>query len=815
MTDSQAAAPIASAPRPAPPALASAIVDTLVHRIGKDAQAARPHDWLAATIFTLRNEIIERWMESTKAAHAAGAKRVYYLSLEFLIGRLLRDALSNLRHNDEVGEALASLGVDLAAIEEIEPDAALGNGGLGRLAACFMESLASLDLPAYGYGIRYVNGMFRQRLDDGWQVELPENWLAHGNPWEFERRESAYFVGFAGEVTQTAAGQVHWSPAEAVEAVAVDTPMVGWRGKRVNTLRLWNARAFDPIKLDRFNAGDFEGALAGQLRAETLTRVLYPNDSTPAGQELRLRQEYFFSSASIQDIVRRHLQYFGDIRTLPDKAAIQLNDTHPAVSVAELMRLLVDFHELTFDEAWDITRATFAYTNHTLLPEALESWPLPLFERLLPRHMQIVYAINAKLLREASAVEGIDGNAIAAISLIDEGGERRVRMANLAFAGSHSVNGVAALHTELMKQTVFADLHRLYPTRINNKTNGITPRRWLQQCNPALTTLLTEAIGDGFQDDAARLSALAPFADDASFRERFAAVKRSNKVTLATYIKESMGLSLDPDAIFDVQIKRIHEYKRQLLNIVEAVALYDQIRSHPERRWTPRVKLFAGKAASSYYNAKLIIKLANDVAKRINADPMVGDLLKVAFVPNYNVSLAEKIIPAADLSEQISTAGMEASGTGNMKFALNGALTIGTLDGANIEIKDHVGDDHIFIFGLTADEVADKRAHGYRGREVIEGSRELAQAVNAIASGVFSPDDPNRYKGLMDGLYEHDWFMLAADFDAYAAAQRNVDARFGDRPAWDRSAVLNVANMGWFSSDRTIGEYARQIWGVM
>jgi starch phosphorylase len=816
VTDSQAAAPTAldRSPSPTPP-LASAIVDTLVHRIGKDAQAARPHDWLAATILTLRNEIIERWMQSTKEAHAAGAKRVYYLSLEFLIGRLLRDALSNLRHNDEVAEALASLGVKLAEIEQIEPDAALGNGGLGRLAACFMESLASLDLPAYGYGIRYVNGMFRQRLDDGWQVELPENWLAHGNPWEFERRESAYFVGFGGEVTATAAGQVHWSPAEAVEAVAFDTPMVGWRGKRVNTLRLWNARAFDPIKLDRFNAGDFEGALAGQLRAETLTRVLYPNDSTPAGQELRLRQEYFFSSASIQDIVRRHLQYFGDIRTLPDKAAIQLNDTHPAVSVAELMRLLVDFHDLSFDEAWDITRATFGYTNHTLLPEALESWPLPLFERLLPRHMQIVYAINAKLLREAAKVDGIDGNAIAAISLIDEGGERRVRMANLAFAGSHSVNGVAALHTELMKKTVFADLHRLYPDRINNKTNGITPRRWLQQCNPGLTGLLAEAIGDEFRDDAAKLTALAPFANDSSFRERFAAVKRSNKVTLSAYIKDSMGLTLDPDAIFDVQIKRIHEYKRQLLGIVEAVALYDQIRSHPERDWVPRVKLFAGKAASSYHTAKLVIKLANDVAKRINADPAVGNLLKVAFVPNYNVSLAERIIPAADLSEQISTAGMEASGTGNMKFALNGALTIGTLDGANIEIKDHVGDDNIFIFGLTADEVAEKRASGYRGRDVIAQSRELAQAVNAIAAGVFSPDDPDRYKGLMDGLYEHDWFMLAADFDAYAAAQRDVDARWRDKTAWGRSAVLNVANMGWFSSDRTIGEYAKQIWGVM
>ncbi len=795
-------------------ALAGEILDTLVHRIGKDQQAARPHDWLAATILTVRNDIIERWMASTKQAHAAGAKRVYYLSLEFLIGRLLRDALANLQNREEVAAALGELGVKLADLEEIEPDAALGNGGLGRLAACFMESLATLDLPAYGYGIRYVNGMFRQRIDDGWQVELPENWLAHGNPWEFERRESAYFIGFGGEVIGDEQGQVHWSPAEAVEAMAVDTPVVGWRGKRVNTLRLWTARAFDPIRLDRFNAGDFEGALAGQLRAETLVRVLYPNDSTAAGQELRLRQEYFFSSASIQDIVRRHVQYFGDIRTLPEKAAIQLNDTHPAVSVAELMRLLVDHHDLGFDEAWEITRATFGYTNHTLLPEALESWPLHLFERLLPRHMQLVYAINAKILREARAKE-LDDRAIAAISLIDEGGERRVRMANLAFAGAHSVNGVAALHTELMKQTVFADLHRLYPTRINNKTNGITPRRWLQECNPALTALIREAIGDAFMNDAQALTALAPFADDAAFRERFAAVKRSNKVALAQHLKGEMGLRLDPDAIFDVQIKRIHEYKRQLLNIVETVALYDQIRSHPERDWTPRVKLFAGKAASSYHTAKLVIKLANDVARRVNSDPAVGHLLKVGFVPNYNVSLAERMVPAADLSEQISTAGMEASGTGNMKFALNGALTIGTLDGANIEIRDHVGDENIFIFGMTTDEVAAKRAGGYDPRAVIEASTELSQALNAIASGVFSPDDPDRYKGLVQSLYEGDWFMVAGDFDAYAARQRDVDATYNDRDRWRRSAVLNVANMGWFSSDRTIGDYAREIWGAM
>ncbi len=817
MTQPTVAAVSAPAPTPqlASPPLADAILDTLIHRIGKDAQAALPHDWLAATILTVRNDIIERWMVSSKQAHADGAKRVYYLSLEFLIGRLLRDAMANLSRTDEVRDALTSLGVDLAELEGEEPDAALGNGGLGRLAACFMESLATLDLPAYGYGIRYVNGMFRQRIDNGWQVELPETWLSHGNPWEFERRESAYRIGFGGEVTGDEHGDVHWMPAESVEAVAVDTPVIGWRGARVNTLRLWTARARDPIRLDRFNAGDHQGALAASVRAETLVRVLYPADSTPAGQELRLRQEYFFAAASIQDIVRRHVQYFGDIRTLPDKAAIQLNDTHPAVSVAELMRLLIDDHSLDFDTAWDITKATFGYTNHTLLPEALESWPLPLFERLLPRHMQLVYAINARVLREARKVEGIDDAAIAAISLIDEGGERRVRMANLAFAGSHSVNGVAALHTDLMKQTVFADLHRLYPTRINNKTNGITPRRWLFESNPALTGLIREAIGDGFLDDATKLADLRPFGDDAAFRERFEKVKRANKARLSQHLREVMGVRLDPDAMFDVQVKRIHEYKRQLLNILETVALYDQIRSHPERDWVPRVKLFAGKAASSYHNAKLIIKLANDVARRVNADPAVGGLLRVAFVPNYNVSLAELIMPAADLSEQISTAGLEASGTGNMKLALNGALTIGTLDGANVEIRDHVGADDIIIFGLTADEVASTRAAGYDPRAAIAASPELSQALAAIKGGVFSHDDPGRYAGLVDGIENSDWFLCAADFDSYAAAQRSVDRRWEDRAGWNASAIRNVAGVGWFSSDRTISEYARDIWGVM
>ena len=549
------------------------------------------------------------------------------------------------------------------------------------------------------------------------------------------------------------------------------------------------------------------------MRADALVRVLYPADSSPAGQELRLRQEYFFSSASIQDIVRRHVQYETDVRTLPDHAAIQLNDTHPSVAVAELVRLLVDDHGLEFDEAWDVTRRTISYTNHTLLPEALETWPLPLFERLLPRHMQIIDAINSRVLREARRA-GLDDAAVSAISLIDEGGERRVRMANLAFVGAHSVNGVAALHTELMKTTVFADLHALYPTRINNKTNGVTPRRWLQQCNPGLTGVIRDAIGDAFLDDAEKLVDLAALAGDAALGERVAEIKRANKVALATHLKDLTGVRVNPDALFDVQIKRIHEYKRQLLNLIETVALYDQIRSHPERDWVPRVKIFGGKAAPSYHNAKLIIKLANDIARRVNSDPSVGGLLKVLFVPNYNVTMAERIIPAADLSEQISTAGMEASGTGNMKFALNGALTIGTLDGANVEIKDRVGDDNIFIFGLTAEEVEQRRAAGYRPAEAIAASRELQQALTAISSGVFSPDDPDRYRDLVGGIFEHDWFMIAADFDAYAAAQRRVDAFWEDQSAWRASAIQNIANVGWFSSDRTIGEYARDIWGV-
>jgi len=814
---------VLDAPKPSPrartpEALQAQILERLAYSVGKDPIVARPHDWLKATIMTVRMHIIDQWMESSRETWRTSGKRVYYLSLEFLIGRLMRDAMNNLELIEPVREALKRLGVDLGDLAVLEPDAALGNGGLGRLAACFLESMSTVDIPAYGYGIRYAHGLFRQEMSEGWQVELPEEWLAHGNPWEFERRESAYEIGFGGHVEPIqepdGSTRMEWHPSEHLLAVAYDTPIVGWRGARVNTLRLWSAQPIDPILLDKFNSGDHIGALEESSRAETITRVLYPADSTPAGQELRLRQEFFFSSASLQDIVRRHLQQYGDLGSLSDKVAIQINDTHPAISIAELMRILIDVHGMQWDQAWDLTRATFGYTNHTLLPEALETWPVALLERLLPRQMQIIYAINAEVLTEARERAGFDDEQIANVSLIDEHGSRRVRMGQLAFVGSHSINGVAALHTDLMKETVFHDLNLLYPGRINNKTNGITPRRWLFECNPELTKLAAGRIGPAFMDDVDKLAELDAHADDPIFQDQFKAVKRANKVELARVIKERLNVTVSPDAMFDVHIKRIHEYKRQLLNVIEAVAAYQAIRSHPERKWVPRVKVFAGKAAPSYWNAKLIIKLINDVAKVINNDPAVRGLLKVVFLPNYNVSLAETIIPAADLSEQISTAGMEASGTGNMKFMANGAITIGTLDGANVEMLEHVGDENMVIFGLTADKVADKRARSEVPRDSIDASPILKEALEAISSGVFSPDDPDRYRDIIGGLYDHDWFMVARDFDAYWAAQRKVDALWTQPHKWYAMAIRNTAHVGWFSSDRTIRQYAEDIWGL-
>ena len=814
---------VLDAPKPVPRAhtvesLQAEILEKLTYSVGKDSIVARPYDWLKATILAVRDRLIDQWTESSRETWRTSNKRVYYLSLEFLIGRLMRDAMTNIGVMEPVRQALKNLNVNLDELINLEPDAALGNGGLGRLAACFLDSMATLKIPAYGYGIRYQNGMFRQEMSEGWQVELPEDWLAHGNPWEFERRESAYEIGFGGHVEQVmepdGSTRLEWRPSEHFLAVAFDTPVVGWRGKRVNTLRLWTAQPIDPILLDKFNSGDHIGALEESSRAEAITRVLYPADQTPAGQELRLRQEFFFSSASLQDIVRRHMQQYGDLGSLADKVAVQLNDTHPAISIAELMRILLDVHGLKWAAAWKLTRGVFGYTNHTLLPEALETWPVSLLERMLPRQMQIIYAINAEVLTEARTRLGFTDQQIANVSLIDEGGSRRVRMGQLAFVGSHSVNGVSALHTELMKKTVFSDLNKLYPDRINNKTNGVTPRRWLLECNPGLTKLITDRIGPEFLDDFDQLVQLDKHADDPNFQGQFAAVKRANKVRLADVIHNRLGITVSPDALFDIQVKRIHEYKRQLLNIIEAVAHYSAMKAHPETDWVPRVKVFAGKAAPSYWNAKLIIKLINDVAKVINADPSVRGLLKVVFLPNYNVSLAEIIMPAADLSEQISTAGLEASGTGNMKFAINAAVTIGTLDGANIEMLERAGKDNMVIFGLTAEQVAEKRARSDVPRAAIDSSPQLKEALEMISSGVFSPDDPNRYRDLIGGLYDHDWFMVARDFDAYAAAQRQVDALWSQPKRWNAMAIRNTANMSWFSSDRTIRQYAEEIWGV-
>ena len=794
------------------------ILAKLTYAIGKNQEVARKRDWFLATTFAVRDRIVERWMASTRATYQNHRKRVYYLSLEFLIGRLLADALMETGLTETVREALAGLGVDLDELRQIEPDAALGNGGLGRLAACFMESMATLQIAAYGYGIRYDHGLFRQVIKDGWQHEYPENWLTFGNPWEFERPEVDYSVGFGGAV-ETVDGEddevVHvWKPEEFVDAVAFDTPVPGWRTRHVNTLRLWSARAPDALRLDAFNQGDHVGALAARVRLEAISKVLYPSDATPAGLELRLRQEYFFVSASLQDLIRRHKHQYQDLGNLPDKVAIQLNDTHPAIAIAELMRILVDQERFGWDEAWDITTAVFSYTNHTLLPEALESWPVPLMERLLPRHMQIIYMINALHLDLVRASGEHDGGVLSNLSLVDESHGRRVRMGHLAFVGSHKINGVSALHSDLVKRTLFNELDRFYPNRIVNKTNGITFRRWLYEANPGLTRLLVDTCGDKVMDDPAALVGFERFADDTGVHDAFAAIRRQKKAELAKIIRERLEIRVDPNALFDVQIKRIHEYKRQLLNILEVVALYDAIRANPAGHWVPRVKIFAGKAAASYQRAKEIIKLANDVAKLVNRDPAVRGLLKVVFLPNYNVSLAEAIIPAADVSEQISTAGMEASGTGNMKLALNGALTVGTLDGANVEIKEHVGDDNIFIFGLTTEEVAARRARGLDMSEEIARSPILEEVLDAVGSGVFSPGEPGRFAGLVDAVRHHDYFMVAADFDAYYGAQRAVDARWRDKAAWWRSAIVNTARMGFFSSDRAIAEYAADIWGV-
>jgi glycogen phosphorylase len=791
----------------------STMLSKIVLMGGKDANRATNRDWYIAAALTLRDRIIHHWLRSNQAAHNNGDKHVYYLSLEFLIGRLFEDALSNINLTDHFRTALEDFGVDFNAVKSMEPDAALGNGGLGRLAACFMDSMATLGIPARGYGIRYEHGLFRQIISGGRQEEFPEQWLLSGNPWEFERPEIVYRIQYGGALEHEPRGRVNWQPDEIVEAIAYDTPIVGWGEHHVNALRLWSSRAVDPLNIDIFNTGDHLGAMSEMARAQAISKFLYPSDETPAGRELRLRQEYFFVSASLQDIIHDHLQGDGDVRTLNSSAAIQMNDTHPSLAIPELMRLLVDVHNLGWNEAWQITNKAVSYTNHTLLPEALETWPVELFARLLPRHLDILYRINESNLVNAEVHAPGDIRFKASVSLIDETGGRRVRMGHVAFVGSHRINGVSAMHSDLMRETVFADLNALYPNRITNKTNGITFRRWLHQCNPRLTRILREACGDKFLDDPSHLHALEKLSDDRAFQQLFKTAKFKNKVALADMIATRLGVHVDPSAMFDIQIKRIHEYKRQLLNALEAAALYLAIKDEPNRNWTPRIKIFAGKAAASYHQAKLIIKFINDLSVTINNDPAVRDLMKIVFIPNYNVSAAEIIVPACDLSEQISTAGMEASGTGNMKLALNGALTIGTLDGANIEIRDHVGDDNIFIFGMKADQVALRRAQGLDAGNTITACRTLANVLEAIEGGIFSPDEPQRFAPIAHSLRHLDYYMVSADFDDYYRTQRLVDDRWLSSE-WSRASILNVARMGWFSSDRTIREYAEDIWNV-
>jgi glycogen phosphorylase len=808
-----------SALRLDPEAFRKVILGKLIYQVGKDLDHATRHDWFVALALAVRDRLVDGWMTTTRTVYDADRKRVYYLSLEFLIGRLLEDSLRNLGLYQTAEQAMAALGVDAGEVLKVEPDAALGNGGLGRLAACLLDSMATLGIPAYGYGIRYEHGLFKQGLDDGWQVERPEDWLAFGNPWEFERPESVYPVRLYGQVREErdATGQRVrvWEGGQRVLAVAYDTPVAGWGGRHVNTLRLWSAQSGNLIDLEAFNRGDYTRAVQEQTLSQSISQVLYPNDATEAGQELRLKQEYFFTSASLQDIIRRHLSHHADLRTLPDRAAIQLNDTHPAIAGPELMRLLIDEHGIDWETAWSITRGTIHYTNHTLMPEALERWPVQLMERLLPRQMQLIYEINAYILTELRSRPQMDDPFLSDVSLIDESYGRFVRMGHLAFLGARKVNGVSALHGELMKQTVFRKLHRLFPDRITAITNGVTPRRWVLDSNPELAELISETLGHRrWIVDLERLEELVPRASDAGFRARFAAIKQANKEHLAGFIARRHELALPTDALFDIQIKRIHEYKRQLLNILEAVATYADLVDGASDHGLARVKIFAGKAAPSYQRAKLIIKLINDVANVVNREPMVGDRLKIMFLPNYNVSLAQILIPAAELSEQISTAGMEASGTGNMKFGLNGALTIGTLDGANVEMLERVGPDNIFIFGLTAQEVAQTRQGGFSPRAAIEASPRLTRAFELIESGHFSPDDPGRFRPLLDDLATVDHFRVTADFDSYAAAQRRVEETYAEPEAWWPKAVLNTARLGWFSSDRTARDYAHDIWRV-
>jgi len=792
--------------------------ENLKYRLIKEPTTATDYDRYLSLAYAIRDRLVENWTATQKTYREKKVKRVYYFSLEFLIGRTLGNSVINLQVEDNVSKALQALGLTLEELREVEIDAGLGNGGLGRLAACFMDSLATLEIPAYGYGIRYEYGIFRQKIVRGYQVEEPDEWLLMENPWEKARPEYTYRIKFGGHVAQrtnrSGVMVFDWVDTEDVLATAYDTPVPGFGNKTVNNLRLWSAKATEDFELDFFNKGDYFAATSKKTQTESISKVLYPNDNSPEGRELRLKQQYFFVSASIQDIMRRFKREHSDLRELPDAVAIQLNDTHPTIAIAEFMRVLMDLEGMDWDQAWEITKAVFAYTNHTLLPEALEKWSLALFGRLFPRHLQIIQEINARFLREVANKYPGDTDRLRRMSIFEEGNDPHVRMAYLAIVGSHSVNGVSALHTELLKSTVVPDFFDFFPERFNNKTNGITPRRWLRKCNAGLASLITSRIGDKWVTDLTHLKKLEKFAEDKKFQEEWRQVKRQNKERLASIIALEQRLAVDPESIFDVQVKRIHEYKRQLLDALHLITLYRRIKENPKAPFVPRTVFFGGKAATGYHMAKLIIKFINAISEVVNQDPQIKGKLMGIFLPNYRVSLAEKVIPAADLSEQISTAGKEASGTGNMKFALNGALTIGTLDGANVEIQEEVGKENIFIFGLTAEEVARVKREGYQPRDYYERSPELKGVMDLINSGFFSPENPGLFKPLYESLMNHDEYLLLADFDAYVECQDKVAQLYKNQAEWTRKAILNVARMGKFSSDRTIQEYCDEIWMV-
>jgi starch phosphorylase len=792
-------------------------LNNLEYYIAKDQYTMTPYDKFLSLSYTVRDRLIERWIITQQQYHSDNVKRVYYLSLEFLMGRLLGNNIFNLGLEKPSKAAVENLGFDLEEIMDQEFDAGLGNGGLGRLAACFLDSMATMELPATGYGIRYEFGIFHQKIINGYQKEVPELWLENDNPWEIERPEYKVEVQYHGRVVYDHGNiqKARWVDTQDVVAIPFDTPIPGFNNNTVNTLRLWSARAKAEINLDQFQAGDYINACQDKINSENISKVLYPNDNNYSGKELRLKQQHFFTSASLQDILRRYLKHNPDLTQFAKKNAIQLNDTHPAISIVELMRLLMDEHGLDWDTAWSIVTETFAYTNHTLMPEALEKWPVGLMKNLLPRHMDIIYEINSRFLCAVGQKYPGDGDRIRRLSLIEEGHEQQVRMAYLAIVGSHSVNGVAALHTQLLERGLFRDFYELWPEKFNNKTNGITQRRWLYKCNEALSGLVTKRLNSSaWVKNLFELKKIEKHANDAVFQEQFRNVKYENKKRLAEVLAKWEGIQINVDSLFDVQVKRIHEYKRQLLNLMHVIHLYNELKAGRKQGFVPRTVFFGGKAAPGYWMAKQIIKLINNVGQVINNDPDTRDLLQVHFLPNYRVTMAEYLIPAADLSEQISTAGTEASGTGNMKFALNGALTIGTMDGANIEIAEAVGEENIFIFGLRTNEVDQKRAHGYNPNEYYHRSENLRRVIDLIRSDYFSREERGIFKPIVDSLLNGDHYMLFADFDAYVACQQAVSEAYSDQTRWTKMAIANVANMGKFSSDRTIQQYTEEIWNV-